>query len=72
MAQLRETAPDGDEWDWKGRVEVDEEADVDEEDDEMDEINRLAEEDKKAVDGPRAVWSVQQAARYARTGRLPI
>lgn len=73
VAQLKETAPDGDEWDWKGRVEVDGEdgGDGEEDGDEMDEINRLAAEDEKMGDVVKGVWNVRQAARYARTGKMP-
>lgn len=68
IAALRE-GMDGEEWDWKGRVEVDEE----EEEDEEDEGGAITVEKKAATTTTTTgrKWTVQEVATYQRTGKLP-
>lgn len=55
---------DGEEWDWKGRVEVDEE-----EEDEAEGGDTEMKEEPEREKG--AQWTVQEVATFQRTGRLP-
>lgn len=67
IADLKEGV-DGEEWDWKGRVEVESDG---EEDDEM-EVDGVKRKEK--VVEPSAGgkgWSIQDVATYQRTGKLP-
>ncbi|GAA5899879.1 uncharacterized protein JCM6883_006021 [Sporobolomyces salmoneus] len=60
------SADGGEEWDWKGRVELEAEDDEDPEDSE----NSMQVDDPPKI--VRAVWSEEDLATYLRTGKKPF
>ncbi|KAI5476746.1 hypothetical protein MNV49_007336 [Pseudohyphozyma bogoriensis] len=78
ITELKESL-DGEEWDWKGRVELEED---EEEEDGEEGGKKGGEEENMDVDGagggggeeaPKGrPWTIQEVAAYQRTGKLPF
>lgn len=62
---------DGEEWDWKGRVEVDEVQADGEEDGAREDADGDAVMGSNPVGGGGKAWTVQQVATFLRTGQMP-